>query len=55
MEPTVNNERNLHPVWYRHFGIQPVQPTRKPAPPRNAADALIRAVQVLAAKQPTTR
>jgi hypothetical protein len=35
MEHTVNNSpsipKNLHPIWYRHFGFQP-QATRHPQP-----------------------
>lgn len=61
MEHTVNNSpaipKNLHPIWQRHFGIQAIQPTAKqPAKPRNAGEALMRAVQALAAAHhPTTR
>lgn len=59
MEHTVNNSpsipKNLHPIWQRHFDIQAVQPTNQPAKPRNAGDALMRAVQALAAAHPTTR
>ena len=59
MEPTVNNSpsipKNLHPMWQRHFGIQTIQPTKQLAKPRNASEALMRAVQALAATHPTTR
>jgi len=53
MEPTVNKptsiSKNLHPVWQRHFGVQAVEPTRPEPKPRNVGDALIQAVQKLAA------
>lgn len=59
MEHTVNNSpsipKNLHPIWQRHFDIQAVQPTKQPAKPRNAGDALMRAALALAAAHPTTR
>jgi hypothetical protein len=59
MEHTVNNSSsispNLHPIWQRHFGLQAVQPTKPQAKTRNAGDALMRAVQALAAAHPTTR
>ena len=59
MEPTVNKppsiSKNLHPMWQRHFGIQTIQPTKPQAKPRNASDALIQAVQKLAATHPATR
>lgn len=59
MEPTVNNSpsipKNLHPMWQRHFGIQTIQPTKQLAKPRNAGEALMRAVQALAAAHPATR
>ena len=59
MEHTVNKpssiSKNLHPMWQRHFGIQAIQPTKPQAKPRNAGDALMRAVQALAAANPTTR
>ena len=47
--------KNLHPVWQRHFGIQTIQPTKPQAKPRNVGEALIQAVQKLAAAHPTTR
>jgi hypothetical protein len=47
--------KNLHPIWQRHFGIQTIQPTKPQAKPRNAGEALMRAVQALAAAHPTTR
>lgn len=52
-QPTVS--KNLHPVWQRHFGIQTIQPTKSQAKPRNAGEALMRAVQKLATALPTTR
>ena len=59
MEHTVNKpssiSKNLHPMWQRHFGIQTIQPTKPQAKPRNAGEALMRAVQALAATHPTTR
>jgi hypothetical protein len=60
MEHTVNNSppnpKNLHPIWQRHFGIQTIQPTKPLAKSRNAGEALMRAVQALAAAhRPTTR
>lgn len=59
MEPTVNNSpsipKNLHPIWQRHFDIQTIQPTKQLAKPRNASEALMRAVHALAATHPTTR
>ena len=59
MEHTVNNSPsispNLHPIWQRHFGIEAVQPTKPQAKPRNYGEALMRAVQKLAAAHPTTR
>lgn len=63
MEHTVNKSSfispNLHPIWQRHFGLQTIQQTKplaKPlAKPRNADDALMRAVQALAAAHSTTR
>ncbi len=47
--------KNLHPVWQRHFGIQTIQPTKPQAKPLNAGEALMRAVQALAAAHPNTR
>ena len=47
--------KNLHPVWQRHFGLQTIQPTKPLAKPRNAGEALMRAVQALATAHPTTR
>jgi len=47
--------RNLHPVWQRHFGIQAIEPTKPVAKPRNAGEALIQAVQKLAAAHHKTR
>ena len=59
MEHTVNKpqsiSRNLTPIWQRHFGIQAIEPTKPMAKPRNADEALIRAVQKLAAAHPKTR
>lgn len=59
MEHTVNKppsiSKNLHPVWQRHFGIQAIEPTRPERKPRNAGEALIQAVQKLAAAHPKTR
>ena len=59
MEHTVNKpssiSKNLHPVWQRHFGIQAIEPTKPVAKPRNAGEALIQAVQKLAAAHPKTR
>lgn len=59
MEHTVNNSpsipKNLHPIWQRHFGIQTIQPTKPMAKPRNAGEALIQAVQKLAAADHKTR
>lgn len=59
MELIVNNppsiSQNLHPIWQRHFGIQAIEPTRSERKPRSAGEALIRAVQKLAAAQPKTR
>ena len=57
MELIVNREppSNLHPIWQRHFGIQTIQPTKPMAKPRNAGEALIQAVQKLAAAHPKTR
>ena len=57
MEHTVNREppSNLHPIWQRHFGIQAIEPTKPMAKPRNAGEALIQAVQKLAAAHPKTR
>ncbi len=52
-QPTVS--KNLHPVWQRHFGIQAIQPTKPQAKPRNAGEALMRAVQKLAAAHPSIR
>jgi hypothetical protein len=46
---------NLHPIWQRHFGLQTIQSTKPQANPRNAGDALMRAVQKLASAYPTTR
>ena len=60
MEHTVNNSpsipKNLHPIWYRHFGVQTLQPTptaNRPQPsqpqrlttPRADGQILLRAVQ----------
>ncbi|HNM81489.1 MAG TPA: hypothetical protein PKL28_10555 [Rhodocyclaceae bacterium] len=47
--------RNLTPIWQRHFGIQAIEPTKPMAKPRNAGEALIQAVQKLAAAHPKTR
>lgn len=59
MEHTVNKSSfispNLHPIWQRHFGLQTIQQTKPLAKPRNADDALMRAVQALAAAHSTTR
>ncbi len=59
MEHTVNKppsiSRNLTPVWQRHFGIQTVEPTPQARKPRNTGEALIQAVQKLAAAHPKTR
>ena len=59
MEHTVNKpssiSKNLHPVWQRHFGIQAIEPTKPMAKPRNAGEALIQAVQKLAAAHHKTR
>lgn len=59
MEHTVNKPssipKNLHPIWQRHFGIQAIEPTKPMAKPRNAGEALIQAVQKLAAAYPKTR
>lgn len=59
MELIVNNApsipKNLHPIWYRHFGIQATDTIRPERKPRNAGEALIQAVQKLAAAQPKTR
>ncbi len=52
-QPTVS--KNLHPVWQRHFGIQTIQPTKPQAKPRNTGEALMRAVQKLAAAHPSIR
>jgi hypothetical protein len=46
--------KNLHPIWQRHFDIQAIQQTKPRAKPRNAGEALMRAVQKLAAAHPTT-
>jgi len=54
-KPPSSISRNLHPVWYRHFGIQAVEPTRPERKPRNAGEALIQAVQKLAAAHHKTR
>jgi hypothetical protein len=59
MEHTVNNApsipKNLHPIWQHHFGFQTIQQTKPLAKPRNAGEALMRAVQALAAAHSTTR
>ena len=59
MEHTVNKpssiSKNLHPVWQRHFGIQAIEPTKPQAKPRNTGEALIQAVQKLAAAHYKTR
>ncbi len=59
MEHTVNKppsiSKNLHPVWQRHFGIQAIEPTKPVVKPRNAGEALIQAVQKLAAAHHKTR
>ena len=59
MEPIVNKppsiSKNLHPVWQRHFGIQAIEPARPEPKPRNAGEALIQAVQKLAAVQNKAR
>ena len=59
MELIVNKpssiSKNLHPVWQRHFGIQAIEPTKPVAKPRNAGEALIQAVQKLAAAHHKTR
>ena len=57
MELIVNREppSNLQPIWQRHFGIQSIEPTRPVTKPRNAGEALIQAVQKLAAAHPKTR
>lgn len=47
--------KNPHPIWYRHFGIQATDTIRPERKPRNAGEALIQAVQKLAAAQPKTR
>jgi len=63
MENTVNKHattsppKNLHPIWYRHFGVQSLQPSAhaarqphsRPAPPtsRDVSQILLRAVQAL--------
>ncbi len=49
--------KNLHPIWYRHFGVQTLQPSAhaarqtqsSQAPPssRDASQILLRAVQAL--------
>ena len=55
MNKSPSISKNLHPVWQCHFGIQTIQPTKPEAKPRNAGEALMRAVQALAATHPTTR
>ena len=55
MNKSPSISKNLHPVWQCHFGIQTIQPTKQLAKPRNAGEALIRAIQALAAANPTTR
>lgn len=59
MEHTVNKppsiSKNLHPVWQRHFGIQAIEPTKPVAKPRNVGEALIQAVQKVAATHHKTR
>ncbi|WP_273704569.1 hypothetical protein [Candidatus Accumulibacter cognatus] len=47
--------RNLHPVWQRHFGIQAIEPAKPVAKPLNAGEALIHAVQKLAAAHHKTQ
>jgi len=44
--------KNLHPIWYRHFGVQTLQPSthatrQAPATNRDASQILLRAVQAL--------
>ena len=68
MEHTVNKHattsppKNLHPIWYRHFGVQTLQPTptaNRPQPsqpqrlstPRADGQILLRAVQALVASR----
>ena len=59
MERIVNKppsiSRNLTPIWQRHFGIQAIEPTKPMAKPRNVGEALIQAVQKLAAVHPKTQ
>lgn len=51
--------KNLHPIWFRHFGVQTLQPTptaNRPQPsrqPTTRADGqiLLRAVQALVASR----
>ena len=66
MEHTVNKHattsppKNLHPMWYRHFGIQTLQPTptaNRPQQPQRLStphadgQILLRAVQALVASR----
>ena len=65
MEHTVNKHattsppKNLHPIWYRHFGVQALQPTptaNRSQPPRRQptrtdGQILLRAVQALVASR----
>lgn len=63
--PTPPLSKDLHPIWYRHFGIQSLQPSaataRQPQVrpvPRNSGDAssaLLHAVQALVATQCPTK
>ena len=60
MENTVNKHdtsppKNLHPLWYRHFGIQASATPNAMHKPRNAGEVLIQAVQKLAAARPIPR
>ncbi len=47
--------KDLHPVWYRHFGIQASATPNAMHKPRNAGEVLIQAVQKLAAARPIPR
>lgn len=55
MNNSTSIPKDLHPVWYRHFGIQASASPNAVIKPRNASEVLIQAVQKLAATRPIPR
>ena len=47
--------KDLHPVWYRHFGIQASATPNAMHKPHNPVEVLIQALQKLAAARPIPR